>query len=88
MHLRTVSCPLVLGCDEHKSYCNYIRPLLISFSYLTGGSSSSFLPESPAKEKVNDYDVSEPKNPAGDQPNAYTPLKGNDASFVIAFPVM
>ncbi|POI23252.1 hypothetical protein CIB84_013001, partial [Bambusicola thoracicus] len=82
MHPETVSCPLVLGCYEHKSCCNYIRPLLISSSYLTGGSLSSFLPESPAKEKVNDYDVTEPKNPAGDQPNVYTPLEGNDASFV------
>lgn len=48
---------------------------------VVGGSSSSFLPESPAKEKVNDYDVSEPKNPAGDQPNAYTPLKESKADF-------
>ncbi|XP_031451348.1 torsin-1A-interacting protein 2-like [Phasianus colchicus] len=46
-----------------------------------GGSSASFLPESPAKEKVNDYDVTEPKSPAGDQPNVYTPLKENKADF-------
>ncbi|XP_048799784.1 torsin-1A-interacting protein 1-like isoform X1 [Lagopus muta] len=46
-----------------------------------GGSSASFLPESPAKEKVNDYDVTEHKYSAGDQPNVYTPLKESKADF-------
>lgn len=71
------------------SHTEIISGLLLSlFSYPTGGSSASFLPESPAKEKVNDYDVTEHKYSAGDQPNVYTPLKGNSASFVHAFLVM
>ncbi|XP_021259703.1 torsin-1A-interacting protein 1-like [Numida meleagris] len=47
-----------------------------------GDSSASFLAESPAKEKANDYDVIEPKKPAGDQPNVYMPLKENKADFL------
>ncbi|XP_065600807.1 torsin-1A-interacting protein 1-like [Cyrtonyx montezumae] len=46
-----------------------------------GGSSASFLPDSPAEEEVNDCDVTEPKKPAGDQPNVYTPLKESKAEF-------
>lgn len=48
----------------------------------SGGSSASFLPESPAKEEVDDYDVTEPKNPSEDQPNVYTPLKESKADFL------
>ncbi|KAK0675629.1 TOIP1 protein, partial [Pygoscelis papua] len=52
---------------------------------LTGSSSISFPQENPIKEKAKTYDSNEPNKPAGHQPNIYTPLKGNNTSFIIFF---
>ncbi|NXW82981.1 TOIP1 protein, partial [Alopecoenas beccarii] len=47
-----------------------------------GSSSTSFLQESPIKEKAKAYDSNEPEEPARHQPNLYTPLKERKADFL------
>ncbi|NWI24717.1 TOIP1 protein, partial [Sula dactylatra] len=46
------------------------------------GSSSVHFQENLIKEKAKAYDSNEPKKPAGDQPNIYTPLKERKADFL------
>ncbi|XP_064004340.1 torsin-1A-interacting protein 1-like [Pogoniulus pusillus] len=45
-------------------------------------SSSVHLQETPVKENTKAYDSNEPENPAGHQPNIYTPLKEKKADFL------
>ncbi|NXC73431.1 TOIP1 protein, partial [Anhinga anhinga] len=49
------------------------------------GSSSIYFQGSPIKEKAKACDSNEPEKPAGHQPNLYTPLKGNNTSFIVFF---
>ncbi|NXL84523.1 TOIP1 protein, partial [Alectura lathami] len=49
---------------------------------LAGGSSTFFLPENPAREKVKDLDGIEPRKPAGHQPSVYASLKESKAEFI------
>ncbi|XP_074953013.1 torsin-1A-interacting protein 1-like isoform X1 [Phalacrocorax aristotelis] len=48
----------------------------------SAGSSSIYFQESPIKEKTKADDSSEPKKPAGRQPNIYTPLKERKVDFL------
>lgn len=54
---------------------------------MTGSSSVYSLQENPIKEKAKAYDSNEPEKSARHQPNIYTPLKGNNASFISTFSV-